>query len=460
MYHGSMESGGQGVYLANMTRELALRGHDVHVISAPPYPILDPTVTHHRIRTHSFQSMLLDRGGYFGRNPLAHFNPLNFYEFASTRFTFSSLIAVFSLRALVELKRIEDESGAFDIVHDNQTLSYGTWMTKSLLGRPVVANVHHPLDVDVANGVRSVRTVPGRIQRIAWYPWHMQRFAARRLDALISGSQASAALIERTWSLPAGLMHPIYDGVDTALFHPNATDETEPGALVFVGNSEDYNKGVVYLLRAMAQLPRSVRGHLYLVGGPSAAPRVAPDEIARLGIGDRVTIVGRVSADALAGWCRRAQILVSPSLYEGFGLPVAEAMASGTAVIASDGGALPELVESGETGLIVAAGDARALAGAIAELLPDAERCRAMGVAGLDRALRLFTWPQTAAATEALYLSVLATRSHRNQPGFRLTAPERYPRSSREASRSDHAKRPDGDPRLPDVQRRTHTDHR
>ena len=202
MYHGSMESGGQGVYLANITRELARLGHNIHVISAPPYPELDPAVTHHRLRTHSFQSMLLDRSAYFGgRPPLSHLQPLNFYEFATTRFTFSSLIAVFSMRALVKLLQIEARHGAFDIVHDNQTLSYGTYLTRALLARPVVANVHHPLDVDVANGLREARSVSERVKRIVWYPWHMQHAVARRLDALISGSRASAQLVERLWSL-------------------------------------------------------------------------------------------------------------------------------------------------------------------------------------------------------------------------------------------------------------------
>jgi glycosyltransferase involved in cell wall biosynthesis len=208
------------------------------------------------------------------------------------------------------------------------------------------------------------------------------------------------------WSLPPGLMHPIYDGVDTSVFHPGDGSETEPGAVVFVGNSEDYNKGVVYLLRAMALLPASVRAHLYLVGGPSAAPRIAPAEIERLGIGDRVTIVGRVESAELARWYRRAQVLVSPSLYEGFGLPVAEAMASSTAVIASDGGALPELVADGETGRIVPARDTAALAEAIGALVADPGRCRELGAAGLERALRKFTWGQTAAGTEALYESL------------------------------------------------------
>lgn len=416
MYHGSMESGGQGVYLANITRALSRLGHDVHVISGPPYAALDPAVTEHRLTTHSFQAMLLDRNAYFGkRSPLSHLQPLNFYEFASTRFTFSSLIAVFSLRALVKLKQIEARYGAFDIIHDNQTLSYGTYLARTLLDRAVVANVHHPLDVDVANGLREVRSIGGRVKRIVWYPWHMQHVVARRLDALISGSRASAQLIERLWRLPPGLMHTIYDGVDLDAFHPGATEDTEPGTLLFVGNSEDYNKGVVYLLRAMAQLPPGAKAHLYIVGGPSGTLRVAPAEIERLGIGDRVTIVGRVPARELAAWYRRAQVLVSPSLYEGFGLPVAEAMASGTAVIASDAGALPELVADGETGRVVPARNPAALAEAIAALLASPARCREMGAAAHGRVLEFFTWNQTGANTEALYNEVLAAKSARTR---------------------------------------------
>jgi glycosyltransferase involved in cell wall biosynthesis len=410
MYHGSMESGGQGVYLANVTRELARAGHDVHVISAPPYPTLDPAVREHRLVTHSFQAMLLDRAAYFRRPPLSHLLPLNFYEFASSRFTFSSLITVFSLRALVKLRQLEAQTGPFDVIHDNQTLAYGVYMARSLLGRPVVANVHHPLDVDIANGLREVRTVGERVKRIAWYPWHMQKLVARHLDALITGSQASAELIERLWQLPPGLMHPIYDGVDVDTFHPGTSDEMQSGTLLFVGNSEDYNKGIVYLLRALARLPRTSGAHLYIVGGPSSTPRVAPAEIERLGIGGRVTIIGRVATHELAAWYRRAQVLVSPSLYEGFGLPAAEAMASGTAVLASDGGALPELVARGVTGSIVPAGDPAALADAIAELLASPSRCRELGEAGRRRALEKFTWQKTAAATEALYREVLAAR--------------------------------------------------
>jgi glycosyltransferase involved in cell wall biosynthesis len=355
--------------------------------------------------------MLLDRRAFFrDQRPLSHLNPLNFYEFASTRFTLASVINVFTMRALARLAAVERHCGPFDVVHDNQSLGYGLLMTRSMLGRPVVANVHHPLDVDARNALRHVHGLPEKMKRIAWYPWQMQRVVARRLDALISGSRASTGLITRLWSLPEGHLRTIYDGVDTQRFHPNDESEMQPGTLLFVGNAEDYNKGIVYLLRGMAMLPSSLRARLYVVGGPTGKPRIALREIERLRIADRVTIVGRVSDDELAGWYRRAQLLVSPSLYEGFGLPAAEAMASGTPVVATDAGALPEVVADGETGLVVPPADAAALADAIAELLDAPERCRELGRAGRQRVLDQFTWPHHAHGLDALYRDVLANR--------------------------------------------------
>jgi glycosyltransferase involved in cell wall biosynthesis len=411
MYHGSMQSGGQGVYLANVTRELARLGHDVHVISGPPYPVLDAAVTHHRIETHSFQRMMLDRRAFFHDGAaMEHFAPLNFYEFASTRFTLTSVMATFSARALVRLAQIEAGAGPFDVVHDNQSLGYGLLMMQQALGRPVVANVHHPLDIDMRTGVAHVASLREKVKRILWYPWQMQRIVARRLGAVISGSQASAALVERLWSLPPGSVRTIYDGVDVDRFQPGATEETSAGGLLFVGNAEDYNKGIVYLLRALALLPDGVKAHLYAVGGPAGEQRLAATEVARLGIEGRVTIVGRVTDEQLAGWYRRAQVLVSPSLYEGFGLPAAEAMACGTPVVATSAGALPEVVADGETGVIVRPADERALADALASLLADPERCRHMGQAGVARVRERFTWERHARSLEALYRQVIAAR--------------------------------------------------
>ncbi len=286
---------------------------------------------------------------------------------------------------------------------------------RALGGRAVVANVHHPLDVDLRNGLRHVHSLARKIERIAWYPWHMQRFVARRLDALVSGSVASADLVSKLWRLPPGLMHAIHDGVDTDRFSPGPPDEREPGSVLFVGNSEDYNKGIVYLLRAMALLPRDLKVRLYVVGGPRGDSPVVRREVERLEMSDRVSYVGRVSADELTAWYRRAQVVVSPSLYEGFGLPAVEAMASAAPVIATTAGALPELVVDGVTGTLVPPAAPEPLAEAIAALLADPARCGEMGHAGRERAIERFTWTACAVATTRLYNDVLSRRARPNR---------------------------------------------
>jgi glycosyltransferase involved in cell wall biosynthesis len=120
-----------------------------------------------------------------------------------------------------------------------------------------------------------------------------------------------------------------------------------------------------------------------------------------------VQYIGRLSTDDLVRMYNSAQVLVSPSLYEGFGLPAAEAMACGTAVIATTAGAFPEFIEDGRTGVLVPPGDADALAAAIKSLLLHPERCATMGAAASEHIRTNFTWARTARLTEDLYREVL-----------------------------------------------------
>ena len=160
-----MYSGGQGVYLHYVSRELAKMGHDVHVIAGVPYPDVAPNVKIHKLKTFSFWSYLDGFDEYAYRtHPLLFFHPLNFYEFASTRYTLSSLLNVFSLRAYHELNELEREV-PFDVIHDNQTLGYGTWLMKQR-GRPVVANIHHPLAIDRQNEVQQARRLGKLVSRL------------------------------------------------------------------------------------------------------------------------------------------------------------------------------------------------------------------------------------------------------------------------------------------------------
>ena len=129
---------------------------------------------------------------------------------------------------------------------------------------------------------------------------------------------------------------------------------------------------------------------------------------ADLGIEADVTFLGWVPNTELPPYYRAAAVSVIPSLEEGFGIPAAEAMGCEVAVVASDAGGLPEVVEDGVTGLVVPRGDSTALAQAIGSLLADPERRRAMGQAGRARGLRLFDWDRSAEQFEQIYREVAA----------------------------------------------------
>jgi glycosyltransferase involved in cell wall biosynthesis len=404
-----MYSGGQGIYLHHITRELAALGNEVHVIAGPPYPELADGVQMHTIQNYSVYRLLeTGRFFFFGRDPRSFFHLLNFYELATSRFGMFSVMAAFSFRAYQKLCGLA-ETHQFDLIHDVQGLGYGTLLIKAN-GLPMVANIHHPLQVDRANRVRQARTLSDKIKWIRFYPFFMQEIVARRMDRIITGSQNSAASVAQAFRLPPERIAVIYDGVDTDIFRPLEVPK-QPGSLLYVGNSDDRNKGARYLLEALALLKGRRDFQLTVVDRPIAF--LVPTLARELGIEDRVTVTGRVSREELVRLYNQAQVLVSPSLYEGFGLPAAEAMACGTPVVATTAGAFPEVIEENVSGLLVPPADARALAEVIERLLDDSGLRGRLGQEGRRRVVDHFSWRETAVRTLALYQEVRSGRAGR-----------------------------------------------
>jgi glycosyltransferase involved in cell wall biosynthesis len=410
LHQGNMFSGGQGVYTTQVTRELARLGHEVHLVTGPPWPDADPAVTVHRVPSYSVYRLLeTQRFFFYGRPAASFFHPLNFYELATSRAGQFSVMSAFSWRAYMKWRELQREH-RFDIVHDVQVLGYGTLMIRAS-GMPVVANVHHPLSIDRANQVQQAQGTRMKIRKVLFYPFFMQELVARRLDRIVTGSENSRASVQRAFGLRDEQIAAIHDGVDTGVFRPLEAPR-RPNGLLYVGNSDDRNKGARYLLEACAILrDRGVPFDLTFVDRKNA--EMAPRMIEELRLGDRVTITGRLPLDELVRAYNEAAVCVSPSLYEGFGLPAAEAMACGTPVVATTAGAFPEVVAHGETGVLVPPGDARAIADAVQGLLAGAERRARMGAAGVRRMEREFSWRACAEKTAALYEDVLARRGGR-----------------------------------------------
>ena len=141
-------------------------------------------------------------------------------------------------------------------------------------------------------------------------------------------------------------------GVDHTVFRPHADVQPIPGRLMVTSSSDVPMKGLVPLLEAVAKLRTERDVELVVIGSPRPGVAVA-HAIERLGLAPIVRCVTGISDEELARNYGHAQVAVVPSLYEGFSLPAIEAMACGVPVVATTGGALPEVVGAdGETGLL------------------------------------------------------------------------------------------------------------
>lgn len=406
VYQGNPNSGGQGVFIHYMTREMIGLGHEVHVIAGRPYPEVDEGVHLHRLKTYRMWDFMNDIDEYrYRTNPVLYFHPFNFYEMVSTRLSFGSLLFTFSMRAYNKLHELSQEQ-PFDLVHDNQTLSYGILLMKAK-GLPVVASIHHPLSIDRRNRLAQVRGIHETAMALLWFPWVMQEYVARRVDRVITCSENSASSIQQDLHLPPGKLQVIHYGADTDIFRPLEDVETERNSILFVGDSEDRNKGARYLLEALHGLRHRLHFHVNFVDHRSWLDLKTIQTLRKkYRLAKYMTVLPRASTEELVRLYNRSQVVVLPSLYEGFGLPAVEAMACGVPVIATRAGALSEIVEDGVTGILVPPADAAALNAALRLLLSDPELCRRMGEAGRRRVVENFTWRRTALRMVEVYEDV------------------------------------------------------
>ncbi|MFD5177990.1 glycosyltransferase family 4 protein [Nocardia sp. NPDC058379] len=391
-YRSKAHCGGQGVYVRYLSQGLAELGHRVEVFSGQPYPTdLDP-----RVRLTEVPSLDLyrDDDPFRTPHPRELRDRIDLLELATMWTAGFPEPRTFSLRAARLLAaRVSD----FDVVHDNQCLGDGLLDIARVL--PLVATIHHPITRDRAVDLAAA---PWRRKPFVrrWYGFlGMQQRVARRIPDLITVSASSAADIAADFGVAPGQVRTVPLGVDTALFRPRPTPRVR-GRIVAVASADKPLKGIAHLLNALARLRHQHEVELRLVA--KLEPNGPTEKlIAELGLADIVTPVSGLSDEQLAEVLASAEIACIPSMYEGFSLPAVEAMASGTPLVASRAGALPEVV--GDCAELVAPGDIDALTDVLGELLADPRRRRRMSERGRQRAVDLFSWAAVAAQTVAVY---------------------------------------------------------
>ncbi|MDW8069323.1 MAG: glycosyltransferase [Anaerolineae bacterium] len=392
---GGKETGGMNVYVRDLTRELARRGHQVDVYTRSQ----DPAVP--RIST------ALGDGARVFHIPAGPEQPYSKYRVYDHLPEFVAGV----------LARAAEEGIRYDVIHSHYWLSgWAARELRSAWGVPIV-HMFHTLG-HMKNAVARTpqeREPPLRIE----VETEITRFA----DRIIAATPLEQEQLVRLYGADPARIRVIPPGVDLERFRPIPPAQAKEQlaldptcrSILFVGRIEPL-KGIDTLLQAIARIarrhPELVCGMCVPIIGGNPYSVEDNDEMTRLqelreelGIEDVVTFLGAQDQDLLPYYYSAAEMVVMPSDYESFGMVALEAMACGTPVIASDVGGLAYLVRHGQTGYRVPARDAQALAAKIVRLLTNEELRRRMG----QRAARwaqAFAWPRIADRIEAVYREI------------------------------------------------------
>ncbi|HEX4217875.1 MAG TPA: glycosyltransferase family 4 protein [Acidimicrobiales bacterium] len=390
------------MYTRHLSRELVKLGHSVEVFSGQPWPEVDEGVGFTPVPSLDLYREPDPFRIPWPREFTSSIDALEFGVMCTAGFPEPW---TFSLRARRLLSQRRDD---FDLIHDNQCLGNGM-LGMMEDGWPLVTTLHHPITVDRQLALSHSTNPWQRVTTRRWFGFlRMQVRVSRALPRIITVSESSKTDIAAQMGVDASRMTVVPVGVDHTVFRPHADVQPIPGRLMVTSSSDVPMKGLVPLLEAVAKLRTERDIELVVIGSPRPDGRVAR-AIDRLGLAPIVNCVTGISDDELARNYGHAQVAVVPSLYEGFSLPAIEAMACGVPVVATSGGALPEVVGTdGETGLLVPPNDPDALAGAIGRLLDDPALRTRLGEAGRERVLGRFTWEVTARGTSDQYQALMA----------------------------------------------------
>ena len=402
-YRSHPHVGGQGIYLHYLSKALVELGHNVDVISGPPYPELDS-----RVNLIKLPSLDL----YSHKKPHWALRPKHLLSFADFYEWWSKLSGSFGEpycfgRRVV--KYFKKNKPSYDIVHDNQSLCYGLLHLQNNHNN-IVTTVHHPITRDLELALQAAETKGHRWLIKRWYNFlGMQKKVVRQLNNVITVSKQSQRDIAEAFSLVEEKIPVIPNGIDTDIFRPLPHISRKPWKIITTASSDQPLKGLSVLLNALAKL-RAEFPHLQLlVIGKLKPEGTTEKELKALQLENCVEFKSGITTEQLVVEYAQAKIAVVPSLYEGFGLPAGEALACGIPLVCSDGGALPEVV--GDAAYLVKAGDVNELIQALQKLLTDESLCANFSDKGHAHSLQHLSWSIVAKQLSDYYRHILALKS-------------------------------------------------
>ena len=382
-YRSHPYSGGQGIYARHLSKALQRLGHDVTVISGPPYPDLDNSIKLIKIPSLGLFEVE-NRLSEFKLNFL--FSLLDLYEWISVMTGGFPEPYTFGRRVLKHLKATNRE---FDIILDNQSLCYSLLDIQKLY--PLAVTIHHPITKDHRLEMENASNWKEKLSSRRWHNFlPMQKKVASKLNKIICVSGPSKQDVVEEFLVNPKNVEVILNGIDIDTFKPDSSNRIIENRIVTTASADIPLKGLRFLINA---LPRVLRDfpetHLVVIGKSPNESKIRK-LIDDLGLNEKITFKSNLSEEEIVDIYHTSQIAVIPSLYEGFGFGAGEAMACGTPLISSDSGGLKDVI--GDSAVKIASGSAEEIEKEIIALFKDPAKREQLSLKGRKRMEDLFDW--------------------------------------------------------------------
>ena len=397
-YRSDPFSGGQGIYIKNISEALHNRGHEITIFSGNPLPEVNKVIKVVRIETPGFFETFdsLEMLKIFTSLEKNRLNVMDFFETFTGTFT----EPVFFGERLVKNKYFQETVDEFDIFHDNQSISsYPETVLKKL-----VTTLHHPIHVDKEIDLTSEKSFLKRLSIKRWYSFlNFQKKNLKAVKKVISPSLSSKNDICRYFDYPSKNISVIWNGInlDDCKFHQRGSFNAN---FVTIISADVPMKNLKTVLKALYLLKQDgLNAKLTIIGDLREDNNKLID---RLGLTKEITYKSKLPRKQLIQSLNNADIGIAPSKYEGFGFPLVEMIATGLPVIVSDKASLPEL--AGNAGLIFNSSDSNDLKEKMKELIENAALRNKVAENSKLRRDDFFGWDEYAKKLEDLYKEIIS----------------------------------------------------
>ena len=395
-YRSNPFSGGQGIYVKHLSLALTKLGHQVDVISGPPYPDLHEDINLIKIPSLNLFE-LKDNLRLRSFKPSFLFNLTDFSEWMGVLSGGFPEPYAFGERVNTYLNKTSTD---YDLIHDNQSLCYGLINIQKEI--PLVTTIHHPITKDHKLALEAATTWKERLSINRWHSFlRMQKKVAPQLNRIICPSNQSKADVIEEFKVNKENVDVVLNGIDLDSFNRDDNVEKKPYRIITTASADVPLKGLKFLIEAMTEIIDEIpAAHLVVLGRAKKKGDIIK-QISRLNLEDKISFHSGLSQSEVVSLYSSSHICVIPSLYEGFGFGAGEAMACGLPLISTQSGGLKEVI--GQDAVIIESESSKAIVKAVKDLFSNKEKQLALSRAGRKRMENEFNWIKAAKTYEEIY---------------------------------------------------------